>query len=178
MFPRVPFAFTTYPTHLTFLLSRILSCFPHRRSQDFCLEGGTRPTPPSLASVVHTFEAVAGSWRSVSTPAVSRELYESSPRAEQIAKNSLNDIWGRVFVNVVSLKYIGMIYINVGEMCFIPMNIHIEQFNGVRRLRWQHLSPVVSTCLHLTCFYPPFHKTSAVHILPPFFCGTPSRFPN
>ena len=33
----------------------------HRRSQDFCLGGGTRPTPPSLASVVHTFEAVAGS---------------------------------------------------------------------------------------------------------------------
>ena len=27
--------------------------------------GGTRPTPPSHASVVHTFEAVAGSWGSV-----------------------------------------------------------------------------------------------------------------
>ena len=25
-----------------------------------------------------------------------------------------------------------VIYINVGEMCFIPMNIHIELFNGVR----------------------------------------------
>ena len=33
--------------------------------------GGTRPTPPSLASVVHTFEAAAGSWRSVSAPAAS-----------------------------------------------------------------------------------------------------------
>ncbi len=33
---------------------------------------------------------------------------------------------GRVFVNVVSLIYIGMIYINVGEMCFIPMNVHNE----------------------------------------------------
>ena len=31
-------------------------------------------------------------------------------------------MWGRVFVNVVSLTYIGMIYINVGEICFIPMN--------------------------------------------------------
>ena len=30
-------------------------------------------------------------------------------------------------------------------MCFIPMNIHNEQFNGVRQLRWQHLTPVVST---------------------------------
>ena len=75
----------------------------------FLFGRATRPTPPSLAPVVHTFEAVAGSWRSV------------------------------------SLKYIGMICLNVGEMCFIPMNIHNEQFNGVRQLRWQHLSPVVST---------------------------------
>ena len=50
---------------------------------------------------------------------------------------------GRVFVNVVSLKYIGLIYLNVGEMCFIPMNIHSEQFNRVCQLRWQHLSPEV-----------------------------------
>ena len=54
---------------------------------------------------------------------------------------------GGFFVNVVSLRYIGMIYINVGEMCFIPMNVHNELFNGVRQLRWRHqvLSPVVST---------------------------------
>ena len=51
----------------------------HRRSQDFCL-GGTRPTPPSLASVVHMFEAVAGSWRSVSAPAVSRVLSRAPER--------------------------------------------------------------------------------------------------
>ena len=38
-----------------------------------------------------------------------------------------------------------MVYINVGEMCFIPMNVHNELFNVVRQLRWQHLSPVVST---------------------------------
>ena len=55
------------------------------------------------------------------------------------------DICARVFVNVVSIRYIGMIYINVGELCFIPMNVHIELFNGVRQLRWRHLSPVVST---------------------------------
>ena len=36
--------------------------------------GGSRPMPPSLASVVHTFEAVAGSWRSVSIPAVGRVM--------------------------------------------------------------------------------------------------------
>ena len=57
----------------------------HRRSQDFGLGGtrsmppgrchpvdATRPMPPSLASVVYTFEALAGSWRSASAPAVSR----------------------------------------------------------------------------------------------------------
>ena len=35
--------------------------------------------------------------------------------------------------------------INVGELFFIPLNVHNELFNGVRQLRWQHLSPVVST---------------------------------
>ena len=43
---------------------------------------------------------------------------------------------GRVFIHVVSLKYIGMRYINVGEMCFFPMNVHNELFNGVRQFRW------------------------------------------
>ena len=38
-----------------------------------------------------------------------------------------------------------MIDINVCEMCFIPMNVHNGLFNGARQLRWQHLSPVVST---------------------------------
>ena len=31
----------------------------------------------------------------------------------------------------------------VGEMCFIPMNVHNQLFYGVRQLRWQQLSPVV-----------------------------------
>ena len=65
-------------------------------------------------------------------------------RNKNSKKYRRNDIWGRVFVTVVSLRYIGMIYINVGEMCFIPMNVHNELFNGVRQLRWRHLSPVVS----------------------------------
>ena len=34
---------------------------------------------------------------------------------------------------------------DIGEMCFILMNVHNELFNGVRQLRWRHLSPVVST---------------------------------
>ena len=34
-------------------------------------------------------------------------------------------------------------------MCFFPMNVHNEVFNGVRKLRWQHLSPVVSTASSL-----------------------------
>ena len=49
------------------------------------------------------------------------------------------------FVNVVCLRYIGMIDIHKCEMCFSPMNGHNEMFNGVRQLRWRHLSPVVST---------------------------------
>ena len=58
----------------------------HRRSQDFCLGGGTRPTPPSLASVVHTFEAVAGSRGSVSAPAVSRVM-GGAPERNKNSKN-------------------------------------------------------------------------------------------
>ena len=42
-----------------------------------------------------------------------------------------------MFVNVVSLKLV--LYINVGEMCFI------SPYNGVCQLRWQQLSLVVST---------------------------------
>ena len=38
----------------------------------FDVDRGTRPMPPSRASVLHTFEAVAGSWGSVSAPAVSK----------------------------------------------------------------------------------------------------------
>ena len=34
---------------------------------------------------------------------------------------------------------------NPGSKRLIPMNVHNELFNGVRQLRWQHLSPVVST---------------------------------
>ena len=64
--------------------------------------GGGPCTPPSLASVVRIIEAVAGSWRSVSAPAVSRVM--SGGKIGEIF------IWGRVFVNGVSLiKYIGMI---------------------------------------------------------------------
>ena len=40
------------------------------------------------------------------------------------------------------------------------MNIHNEQFNGVRQLRWQHLTPVVSTfSTDLHAFILLFHKT-------------------
>ena len=55
----------------------------YRRSQDFCLEG-TRPKPPNHASVVHTFEAVADSWGSVSALVVSRVM----GGAPELNKNS------------------------------------------------------------------------------------------
>ena len=41
-----------------------------------------------------------------------------------------------------------MIYINVDEICFNPMNVHNELFNGDgvnKKLRWRHLSSVVLT---------------------------------
>ena len=55
------------------------------------------------------------------------------------------------------------LYINVGlgEMCFIPMNVQNELFNGVRQLRWQHLSPVVSTCSTSIRLLPSFSKSTA-----------------
>ena len=57
------------------------------------------------------------------------------------------------------------IYINVGEMCFIPMNVQHELFNGVHQLRWQHLSHVVSsfsTSIRLlsSFFYKALHPPS------------------
>ena len=91
-------------------------------------------------------------------------------------------------MSAVSLKYIGMIYINVGEMCFIPMNVHNELFNGVRQLRWQHLSPVVSTFstsirLSSSFFHKALHPPSlflslSVPLSLFTFYGTPSRFHN
>ena len=52
-----------------------------------------------------------------------------------------------------------MIYINVGEMCFVPINVHNELFNSVRQLRWQHLSSIVSTLsTSITASILLFHK--------------------
>ena len=52
-------------------------------------------------------------------------VWEPNGRSEiKIAKKIGGMTSGKVFVNVVSLKYIGMMYINVGEMCLIPMNVH------------------------------------------------------
>ena len=63
---------------LTFIVCRMrytfLTAATHPRSQDFCWGGGTRPTPPSFATLVYTFEAVASSWGSVSAPAVNRVM--------------------------------------------------------------------------------------------------------
>ena len=95
---------------------------------------------------------------------------------------------GGFFVNVVSLKYIGILYINVGEMCFIEMNVHNELLNGVRQLRLQHISPVVltfSTSIRTQVVILLFHK--ALHppslflylsLYPSVCLPTPSCFPN
>ena len=43
-------------------------------------------------------------------------------------------------------------------MCFIPMNVHNELVYGVRQLRWQHVSLVVSTFSTSIAFILLFHK--------------------
>ena len=107
----------------------------HRRSQDFCLGRATRPTPPSLASVVHTFEAVAGSWGSVSAPAVSRVMGGGAPeRNKNSKKYRMKWHVGDVFLWMLSasngMKHISptgtFTYTNVGEMCFIPLIVYNE----------------------------------------------------
>ena len=61
----------------------------HRRSQDF-FWGGIRLTPPSLASVVHTFEAVAGSRGSVIAPTVSRVM-GGAPERNKNSKTNIDE---------------------------------------------------------------------------------------
>ena len=127
------------------------SCFvfrsrrSHQRSQDFCWGGARGRRHPALhqSCTSVTLSRAAGELWALHHLAESWVEPQNEIKIEQNYR--WNDIWGRVFVNVVSLKYIGMIYINVGEMWFIPMNVYNELFNGVRQLRWQHLSPVVST---------------------------------
>ena len=93
--------------------SRFFLLWVHRRSQGFCLGGGTRPMPPgrchptdatrpmppSLASVVYTFEALAGSWGSVSAPTVSRIM--GGAQSEKKLHNNIGEITlilGEVFL--------------------------------------------------------------------------------
>ena len=66
----------------------------------------TRSMPPSLASVVYTFEALAGSWGSVSDPAVSR-IMDGAQSETKLQKNIGEMTFGGGIFNVVSLKYIG-----------------------------------------------------------------------
>ena len=79
-----------------------------------------------------------------------------------------------------------LVCINVGEMCFIPLNVHNELFNGACQFRWQHHSPVVSTfstSIRLLIILI-FHK--AMHPPSPFslflyiclsFCSRPTPIP-
>ena len=82
-----------------------------------------------------------------------------------------NDIWRRDFVNVVSLKYIGMIYTNVGEMCFIPLTVqwrssaHMAGPFACSFNNFLHLSAFILLFFYKTlhppspflCFYPPVY---------------------
>ena len=131
-----PSAITGMTSSLLLLMTPVIfgSCWPPHR-----------PMPPSLTSAVHMFEAAAGSLGLWALLQSAESWVEPQSEIKIAKKYRWNDIWGRVFVNVVSRKYIGLIYINLCEMCFIPMNVHNELLNGVCQLRWQHLSPVVST---------------------------------
>ena len=68
------------------------------------------------------------------------------------------------------------------KMSFIAMNVHNELFNGVRQLRWQHFSPVVSTFstsirLLPSLFHKALHPPSLFLSIGLFsFCGSPSLF--
>ena len=71
-------------------------------------------------------------------------------------------------------------YIDVCEMCFIPMNVHYEQFNGVRQLRWHQLSHVVSifsTSIRLlSSFFTKHCLPLSLSFCPSVsFCGIPSH---
>ena len=117
----------------------------HQGSQDLCwgeAPGRRHPASHQSCTSVKLSRAAGDLWALHH----SAESWVEPHNEIKMAQNyRWNDIWGRVFVNVVSVKYIGMIYINVGEMWLIPMNVYNELFNGVRQLRWQNLSPVVST---------------------------------
>ena len=50
----------------------------------FVWGGGTQPMPPSQAPVVHTFDAVAGSWGSVSAPPAVNRVMCGAPERKKI----------------------------------------------------------------------------------------------
>ena len=73
--------------------SRVLSQ-PHRRNQGFCLGGGP---PGRCHPALHTFEALAGSWGSVSVPAVSR-IMGGAQSEKELQKNVGEMTFGEVFL--------------------------------------------------------------------------------
>ena len=91
----------------------------HRRNQDFCLGAPADATYPAMHQWCKRLKL---SWQlGICKRSNSRQSHGWSSQSEiKIAKN-------------------------IGETCFIPMKVPNELINGVRQLRWQHLSPVVST---------------------------------
>ena len=114
----------------------------HQRSQDFCWGGAPGRRHPALhqsCTSVKLSRAAGDLWALHH----SAESWVEPQNEIKMAKNyRWNDIWGRVFVNVVRVKYIGMIYINVGEMTCGSFR---WTYTINCQLKWQHLSPVVST---------------------------------
>ena len=89
------------------LESRAYSSRNGRRSQDFCLMGGPgwrHPTLRQSCTRLKLSRAAGDMW--------ALQQSAESERNKNSKKYRWNDIWGRVFVNVVSLKYIGMIILH------------------------------------------------------------------
>ena len=103
--------------------------------------------------------------------------------ARHISSGVHDDVWSLRVGDGLHDKLHIWYDIHIGEMCFIPMKVHNEQFNGGPRLRWQHLSPVVSTFSTSTrrsssfvtklCVLSVSFSLSSHLFLS--FCGTPSR---
>ena len=118
----------------------------------------------------------------VSAPVVSRVMSGAPDRKKNSNKYRRNDIWGRVFVNIVSLKYIGMIYINVGEMCFIPINVHdrtVQWCSSAQMATPFACSSPFSTCIRVLssfftkdCILTPHFSLFLSMCLSLSFCGT------